>query len=265
MILSLAASENIPLVETKRKILQSITIPKNMVYDYNNFPLLNSSRIAHDSSSNYNSHNQFSNISQYNRFSVLNASNHPVDMLESSFSSNPVSLSSYKNDKPSFSQTKSRSREKTTSCPHKSPQKHDNKNFSAHKNLLLSPNGRSPNSSSNGVGYSNHSINGPPSDNTASLPLNAQNQELPHHSTSYNPTNYDDNSNFDIDSLNNAFLSLTKNMEFIFNLVHFVCSSHNGNLSIHSSFSNSNEQSNILNENFRLYPFDPMKLLWNQG
>jgi len=58
MILSLAASENIPLVEAKHKILQNTTVPKDMMYDYTNFPLFNLSRDAHDSSNSYNSHNR---------------------------------------------------------------------------------------------------------------------------------------------------------------------------------------------------------------
>jgi len=49
MILSLAASENILLIEAKRKVLQSTTVPKDIVYDYNNFPLLNTSKSAHSS------------------------------------------------------------------------------------------------------------------------------------------------------------------------------------------------------------------------
>jgi len=43
MILSLAAAENIPFVEAKQKILQGTTAPKDIVYVYNNFPLLNTS------------------------------------------------------------------------------------------------------------------------------------------------------------------------------------------------------------------------------
>jgi len=34
MIITLADSENIPLIEVKRKILQGTTVPKDIVYDY---------------------------------------------------------------------------------------------------------------------------------------------------------------------------------------------------------------------------------------
>jgi len=102
MILSLAASENIPLIEAKRKILQGTTVPKDIVYDYNNFPFLNTSKSNNSNNNSYHSQNQTSNIPQYNRFSVLNTFNNSEDMPESSSAFNPSSNSFYRNNKPYF-------------------------------------------------------------------------------------------------------------------------------------------------------------------
>jgi len=54
-------------------------------------------------------------------------------------------------------------------------------------------------------------------------------------STSYNSDSNNGNRNFDIVSLNNAFLSLSKNMKFIYNMVRSVCSPPNGDSSVHFS------------------------------
>jgi len=56
MILSLAATENIPIIEAKRKILQNTAIPKDTIFDFNNFPLLKPSKSIHNNNNNiYNS------------------------------------------------------------------------------------------------------------------------------------------------------------------------------------------------------------------
>jgi len=220
MILSLAALENIPLIEAKQKIIQGTTVPKDIVYDYNNFPLLSTSKSNNGSSNSYQSHNQTSNIPQYNRFSILNTFNNSEDMPESSFAYSPSSNAFYRNNKPSFLHMVSRSRDKTKSHSQKSLQKNDY-NFISHNNLLYSPDNRSSNMFNNGVSYSNHPLNDPCNEDINSLSLNFPSHETHGNAISNNfaSNNDNNNSNINIVSLNNAILSLSKNIEFIYNLV----------------------------------------------
>jgi len=125
MILSLAASENIPLIEAKRKVLQGTTVPKNIVYDYNNFPLLNTNKSNSSNNNSYHSHNQTFNIPQYNRFSVLNTFNNSDDTPGSSSTYSPSSNGFYGNSNPLFSQMTSRPRKKTNTRSQKPSQRND--------------------------------------------------------------------------------------------------------------------------------------------
>jgi len=172
MILSLAASENIPLIEAKRKIIQGTTVPKDMTFDFNNFPLLNSSK-----TNNNRSDNQTSNILSYNRFSVLNSSNNIENMPENVIISNSSFNGSYRVNRLSFSQTVSRSRDKNILRSQKFPQKNNNSN--SHYNLLYSPNDRSPNMSNNGVDYinNNNTFTELGNENAYSPPTSCRNQE----------------------------------------------------------------------------------------
>jgi len=102
MILSLAASENIPIIEAKRKILQNSITPKDTIFDFNNFPLLNPSKSVHNSNNNYNSHTYDSNTSQHNRFSVLNALNQSEATTEGSLDTNLSLNGSYKKNRQTF-------------------------------------------------------------------------------------------------------------------------------------------------------------------
>jgi len=210
MILSLAASENIPLVEARRKILQDTTAPKDIVFDYN-FPLLNTSKTNNDNNSSYYSYNQSSNILHNNRFAVFNSSNNPDEPSEDVSAVNPPFNGSYRINKPTFSQTASHPHNKTITRSQKSPQKNDN--FNSHINLLYSLNGRSPNMSHNGVGYNGSSIIDSRNENTNSSSTSTQNHEMHYNTNSNNPV-----SNIDIASLNNAILLLSRNVEFICNL-----------------------------------------------
>jgi len=156
MVLSLAATENIPIIEAKRKILQNTTVPKDITFDYNNFPILHSSNSAHSSNSSYNLHSYDSNISHNNRFSVLSLSNQTGGVTEGSQAINLPFNGSYRNNKQTYSRVISKFRDNAIRIlinPHqKIPA--SNLNFSAHRDLLLSPNGRSSISGNNGIGYS---------------------------------------------------------------------------------------------------------------
>jgi len=228
MILSLAASENIPLIEAKRKILQSTTYPRDIRYDYNNFPLLNSSKSSHNSNNNSPPHNLLShtpNVPQHNRFSVLdtiNCSSNSSENSAPSFSSlfhNP-----FKNKKQSFPQIISHTRDSHLIRSNKSSQKPD---FSAHKNILYAPNGRLPSSPSNGSGYNtSKTINS----NTDTYNNSNNSQEtLSQHSKISNEFIHDNDTTnkVDIFMLNNVFSSLTQNLECIYNMIRFSCSPSN--------------------------------------
>jgi len=102
MILSLTTAENNPLVEAKRKNLQGTTAPKDIIYDYNNFPLLNTSNQNRSSSNSYHLHNQAFNVPLYNRFLALNTFSSSEDTSGSSPAYSPPSNGFYIN-KPLFS------------------------------------------------------------------------------------------------------------------------------------------------------------------
>jgi len=220
MVLSLAATENIPLVEAKRKILQGTTAPKDMVYDYNNFPLLNISNQNRSSNNNYHSHNQAFNIPQFNRFSAFNLLNNSEDPSGSSPAHSPPSNNFYINNKPLFSQMIIHPHEKVNIRSQKPSQRCDY-DFNSHNQLLYLPNGRSLITPNNGVGYSNQPPNDRRNENPNSFPSNYQDPEKHDNAAYNNLVNNNDinNSNINIVSLNNAILSLTKNIELINSLV----------------------------------------------
>jgi len=235
MILSLAASENIPLIEAKRKILQSTTNPRDIMYDYNNFPLLNSTRSSHNSNNN-NSTPQSSQIHtpndpQYNRFSILDTLSCSPNTSENSPPSfNSLFHNPSKNKKQSSFQTTSYSRDNHLTRLNKSSQKleknNTNYNFSAHNNILYAPNGRLPNPSINGSGYNTSKItNSNPG--TCNPPCNGNNSQktISQHKKKYNESEYvgDATNNVDISTLNNVFSSLTQNLECIYNMIRSSC------------------------------------------
>jgi len=227
MILSLAASENIPLIEAKRKILQSTTYPRDIRYDYNNFPLLNSTKSPHNNNNNNSTpHNlqiHTPNVPQYNRFSILDT----ISSSPNSSENSPPSFSSllhnpFKNKKQTFSQTISCTCENHLTRFNKFPQKSEKNNtfynFSAHKNILYVPNGRLPNSPSNGSGYNTSKTTNSNSD-TCNSPCNSNNSQetLSQHTKKLNESGYDSDAvnKVDIIMLNNIFSSLTQNLECI--------------------------------------------------
>jgi len=238
MILSLAASENIPLIEAKRKILQNTTTPKDIVYDYNNFPLLNSNKTFKDSNHNNSNlqylQNHSPNIPQYNRFSVLNTLGYSDDTPEYSPSSSVLPLyGSPRSNKPTFSQTITRSRDNGYLRLNKSPQKSEknniNHNFSAHRKILYSPDGRSPYPTGNGIGYNTHSISNPNTECNSSPQASDNSRTTLSQSSMYNKEYTNDYTarNIDAAMLNSVFFSLSHNIECIYNMVRSIYHPHN--------------------------------------
>jgi len=246
-ILSLAATENIPIIEARRRISQSTAPPKDILYDYSKFPLLRSNRAVHaDNSINNNqtSDTQAIGSSRYNRFSVLSASKHmedtPVNISSSSY--NLSSSGSHKSNNLSSSKSGSRLRNNNSivSTSHKSPQKSDknsiNNSFSAHRKLLFSPNGRLPSTVNNGAGYyTRHATNSSSTEDNNTHHIKDWEEQI-------NPEsiNYKKESNINIAALNNVFLSLTKNMESIYHMVRTICLPNNEDTFSFSHFSSSN-------------------------
>jgi len=163
MILSLATSENIPLIEARRKIQQSIFAPADIRYDFRNFFLLNSKRSSNDNSRNNHSDIQSVYLQFKNRFSVLSSSNTTEGTIEG-ISSNLTKIASQKSGssprdshkikKLSFSQKTSSLNGMSAPRPH--ARTHEVAKVNSFVNLLCFPNGRTPNISGNGVGYNNH-------------------------------------------------------------------------------------------------------------
>jgi len=252
-ILALAASENIPIVEAKRKILQNYSAPKEIIYDYNNFPLLKPSR-----TSSYDNHEPISNshsaISpQHNRFSFLNALNQS-DNLSDNLSSHILSSNTTRKQHKQFllrprNQIQIHNFNENENMPRsrKSPQKfvknNINGNFSAHRELLYSPNGRLPNTVYSGNScFAQHTVN-TNSDNSVNYDIvhtNEQNVQT----SSEKHKNESESSNIDITSLNNVFLSLTKNMENMYHMIRLICLPNNedvSSFSLYRSSCNNNE------------------------
>jgi len=131
-VLSLAAAENIPIIEAKHKISQSFTALRDIVYDYNNFPLLKSGRATHNNNNNENGKNNkhisdthTSGLSShYNRFSVLNTSGYSDGMPED-FPSHYLSYSGLHKNNKQTSQSVDRAQisNSVESRSSKSPQK----------------------------------------------------------------------------------------------------------------------------------------------
>jgi len=135
--LSLAAAENIPIIEAKRKIAQTFSAPRDIIYDYDNFPLLNSGRATHNKNIYESGINnkRSSDIrtpdlsSQYNRFSILNTSPYSDGMPED-FSSRNTWYSGLHNNKkqsPSQSMNRAQINNNDGSRSSKSPQKTEKK------------------------------------------------------------------------------------------------------------------------------------------
>jgi len=237
MVLSLAASENIPLIEAKRKILQSTSIPRDITYDYVNFPMLNSPRSSHNSNFN-NSPPQCSqiyspNVPHFNRFATLDTLNDSPNSSENSPPSfNTLFQSSFKNKKQTSVQTTLHNRDNHFARLNKSPQKvgkiNTNYNFNAHRNLLYAPNGRLPNFTNYGSGYSAPEIsNSKPGTNNPPCTGNNNQETLPQHMYKHIESGYvgDAFNNVNITSLNNVFSSLTQNLECIYHMIRSSCSS----------------------------------------
>jgi len=255
-ILALAASENIPIVEAKRKILQHHPVPKDIIYDYNNFPLLNSNRTSpHDNcepTSNFNS----ASYPQNNRFSYLNALNQP-DNASDNVPSHSHSSNSTRNQ---YKQLPSRPKNQTHSLnynengngnlpryrksPQKSPKNKVNGYSNLHNELLYSPNGRLPNSDycSNNCLTQNSmtsSLNNPATHDSAhTYEQNAQLNSERYHIDSAN-------SNIDISSLNKVFHSLTKNMENMYHMIRLISLPNNVDVSSSSLYSTSHNNSEL--------------------
>jgi len=236
MVLSLAASENIPLIEAKRKILQSTTNPRDITYDYVNFPMLNSPRSSHNNNFN-NSSPQCSqifspNVPQYNRFSILDTLNNSPNTSENSPPSfNSLFQNSFKNKKQTSVQFTSYTRDNHLARLNKSPQKtgknNNNYNSNAHKNLLYAPNGRLPNSTFNGSGYhASETSNTKPGIHDSSCSGNNNQVMLPQHLCKDNESGNvgDAFNNVNITSLNNVFSSLSHNLECIYSMILSSCS-----------------------------------------
>jgi len=73
MVLSLGATENIPLVEARRKIHQNNSPSSVIRYDFANFPLLNSKNLHHNSYKNIISNSTHTPIQISNQFSALDS------------------------------------------------------------------------------------------------------------------------------------------------------------------------------------------------
>jgi len=72
MVLFLAASDNILLIDARKKIQQNFSIPTEIRYDFKNFPLLNSKK---SSNSKLQSETQSAFPQTNNRYSIFNSSN----------------------------------------------------------------------------------------------------------------------------------------------------------------------------------------------
>jgi len=230
MILSLAASENISLIEAKRKVLQSTTNPKDIIYDYNNFPLLNSTKSSYNSN-NYNSSPQSPrtyppNVPHYNRFSILDIlSNSPKSLENSPPSFNSLFQNPSKNKKQAFSHTNDKLT-RLNKSPQKSEKNNTNYNFSAHKNLLYAPNGRLSISPINGSGYNASKITASkPDTSNPTHNINNSQEMSSQHTEIYSDPGHSGEvvKNVDITMLNNVFASLTQNLECIYNMIRSSC------------------------------------------
>jgi len=236
----LAASENIPLIETKRKILQSTVTPKDITYDFINFPLLSSKKPYHNNKNDtinisdpilQNSQRHTPIIPQYNRFDILDTLDHSIDMYENSPPSpTAISHNSFKNNKPTFTQTVLRSRDNNASRLNKSPQRSNKNNrdnsFNEHRNILNAPNGRFSISPGNGLGYNAQpNSNRNTGNSSPSHTRNNSQETLTQHITNGNVHDYagSTDKNVDIITLNNVFSSLSQNLDCIYNI---ICSTY---------------------------------------
>jgi len=252
MILSLAASENIPLIEAKRKVLQSTTSPRDIMYDYNNFPLLNSTKSSYNSN-NYNTSPQSSriyspNVPHYNRFFILDTlSSSPKSLENSPPPFNSLFHNPSKNKKQTFSHTIDNKLTRLNKSPQKPEKNNTNYNFSAHKNILNAPNGRLPNSHINGSGYIASKITTTkPGTNNSTCNINNSQETSSQHVEIYSDPECSGEvvKNVDIVMLNNVFSSLTQNLECIYNMIRFSCLPPNSvtPLFLHSPLSNNGQE-----------------------
>jgi len=221
MVLFFVASENIPFIDARRKILQGTSVPKDIIYDFNNFPMLNSRKSSNDNNNSYYSDNQPTHL--HHRFTVLNSSNTNDETTEDISASRLSPNGFHKVKKSSFSHVTSSPNEKFVSRSH--IHTHKNDKFNSHINLLNSPNVRTPNMSSNKVGYNSNSIIDPCSEISNSPPTNHNHEANYNRISDLLPSFISELINFtsiinkiDLASLNNSILLLTKNVEYICNL-----------------------------------------------
>jgi len=144
------------------------------------------------------------------------------------------SQSSSKSNRLTFSQTTTRPRVNSVSSLNKSPQKtgknNINNNFSSHRKMLYSPNGRSPYSSGNGIGYNTYPTAKSGTGINGSSHTSNNDQTTSSQSTSYDKECGYVDKNIDAATLNNIFFSLSQNIESIYNMVRSICLPHNNNV-----------------------------------
>jgi len=236
MVLSLAASENIPLVDARRKIHLNNASSSDPRYDFVNFPLLSNKHSARNSFKNATGNSHSVPLQVNNHFSVLSSSSNEneVPSCSPSCPTKPYHSSSHRkpivNKKSPFSQNPLIAHNNNFSRSSSNTQ--ENSVVMSDPNPLLCPNGRSPNLSRNGVCLSVDPIN------RASSPIHSLNNisssplQLTHpYFDSYGPIS--DLANTDFGALN-SILKLTSSVDLIYNLF----------LSLNSSIANS-RSSNI--------------------
>jgi len=114
---------------------------------------------------------------------------------------------------------------RTQKSPHKSEKNIINNNFSAHRKLLFSPNGRLPNITRHESNFcTQHAAKS-----------NLENNNIPYANDHDASSNLDsriienEKNNINVASLNNVFFSLTKNMENMYHIVRAICLPNNEN------------------------------------
>jgi len=164
MVLSLAATENIPIIEAKRRVQQSTptlspSSPSQYSSDFINFPLLEHPK-PHNSNGNWSADDFHSDSQFHNRFSPLSSSNTPESNY-SSTSARPEQVANKRKKKLSFSQAvvtpkriSGNSNSTNSDNGNNNPSAHTEKTkHNPRAGILLYPNGRPIKVSGNGVGY----------------------------------------------------------------------------------------------------------------
>jgi len=159
LVLSLAATENIPIIEAKRKIHQttptSFSSPSQYNLDFRNFPLLAKSRNGGNSFPSDQFHN---NAQNFNRFSPLTSLSSPED------NGNTFASRLSKPKKLSFSRANTSVKQNNTYRNYNNNNDSSTSGRSTRdsgsplEDALYYPNGRPINVSGNGVAYGNSSV-----------------------------------------------------------------------------------------------------------